>query len=227
MTGWLILFALLAILFGALVRFGKLPRGAWELTGAALLLGVAGYAWQGQPGAAGVSIEPTEKPNSFDEDSIDARNELGERFGTARDWLVFSDSLNRAGKHGAAANYLRNGIKEHPQDPDLWVGLGNALVVHADGVITPAAQFAFQRAADIAPEHPGPPFFLGMAYAQSGNIDQARAIWRELLARSSDAAPWRADLEQRLATIDRMQPPMNQAEPEPNEPAPVPPAAAP
>jgi cytochrome c-type biogenesis protein CcmH len=206
MMGWIILFLFVLICAAALIKLGKLSRATYEMTAAALLLGVAGYAWQGHPGMAGVSIVPTEQPNSFDEDTIDARNEMGERFGTAREWLIFSDSLNRAGKHGAAANYLRNGVKEHPDDPDLWVGLGNALVVHANGVVTPAAQFAFQKAADLSPEHPGPPFFLGLAYAQSGKIDQARQIWTELLARSSEDAPWRSDLESRLAAMERMQP---------------------
>ncbi len=216
--GWIILLVMIIVLFAALVFLGKLPRTAFELTGAALLLGVAGYAWQANPGMAGVSVEPNEKPNSFDEDSITSREEMGERFGTAREWLIFSDALNRNGRHGAAANYLRNGVKEHPNDPDLWVGLGNALVVHADGVITPAAQFAFQRAADISPEHPGPPFFLGMAYAQSGKIDQARAIWTELLERSPEEAPWRKDLESRLAAMEKMQPalPMPQNAPDGN-----------
>jgi len=204
--GWIILlFVSLLVLLG-LIWLGKLPRAAYELTGAALLLGIAGYAWQGQPGMAGVSVQPTEKANSFDDSSIKSRNDLGERFGSAQEWLVFSDSLNRSGKHGAAANYLRNGVKEHPEDPDLWVGLGNALVVHADGVITPAAQFAFQKAADISPEHPGPPFFMGLAFAQSGKIDQARAIWSELLKRAPEDAPWRQDLESRLAAIEQMQP---------------------
>ena len=206
MMGWIIIFVLVLICAAALIWLGKLSRTIYEITAAALLLGVAGYAWQGNPGMAGVSVEPKEAPNSFDDTTIDARNELGERFGTAQEWLVFSDSLNRSGKHGAAANYLRNGVKEHPEDPDLWVGLGNALVVHANGVITPAAQFAFQKAADLSPEHPGPPFFLGLAYAQSGKIDQARAIWTELLARSSEDAPWREDLESRLATMEQIQP---------------------
>lgn len=206
MMGWIILFLFALICAAALIWLGKLSRSTYEITAAALLLAVAGYVWQGNPGMAGVSVEPTEKANSFDDDTVDARNEMGERFGTAKEWLIFSDSLNRAGKHGAAANYLRNGVKEHPDDPDLWVGLGNALVVHANGVITPAAQFSFQKAADLSPEHPGPPFFLGLAYAQSGKIDQARAIWTELLARSSGDAPWRADLESRLAAMERMQP---------------------
>lgn len=213
--GWIILLIMVLLLFGVLVFLGKLPRTAYELTGAALLLGVAGYAWQANPGMAGVSVEPTEKANSFDESNIESRKEMGERFGSAQEWLVFSDALNRSGKHGSAANYLRNGVKEHPNNPDLWVGLGNALVVHADGVITPAAQFSFQRAADISPEHPGPPFFLGMAYAQSGKIDQARAIWTELLERSAEDAPWRKDLESRLASMEQMQPSL----PPPSDPA--------
>ncbi len=215
--GWAIAAIMGLAMFGVLVRLGKVPRSAFELTGAALLLGLAGYAWQGEPEMTGVSVEPQEKPNSFDEESITSRDEMGNRFGSAREWLVFSDALNRQGRHGAAANYLRNGVKEHPNDPDLWVGLGNALVVHADGVITPAAQFAFQRAANISPEHPGPPFFLGLAYAQSGNVDQARAIWSELLARSPEGAPWRADLESRLAAINRMQPPVQQPRQEPEQ----------
>ena len=215
MMGWIILLLLVVICAAALIKLGKLSRATYEITAAALLIGVAGYAWQGHPGMAGVSIQPAEQPDSFDEDTIDARNAMGERFGTAREWLIFSASLNRAGKHGAAANYLRNGVKEHPDDPDLWVGLGNALVVHANGVVTPAAQFAFQKAADLSPEHPGPPFFLGLAYAQSGKIDQAREIWTELLARSSEDAPWRADLESRLAEMERIQPslPVEQASP--------------
>ncbi len=204
--GWFLLAAFVLSIFVGLLWLGKLPRLTYELTVAAVLLGVAGYAWQGHPGMAGVSVEPVEQANSFDDSNIKSRDEMGERFGSAREWLIFSDSLNRSGKHGAAANYLRSGVKEHPDDPDLWVGLGNALVVHADGIITPAAQFAFQRAADISPEHPGPPFFLGLAFAQSGKIDRARAIWTELLERSSDDAPWRADLESRLEAMEQMQP---------------------
>jgi cytochrome c-type biogenesis protein CcmH len=69
------------------------------------------------------------------------------------------------------------------------VALGNTLVGHSDGLITPAAQFAFQKAAKISPEHPGPPFFMGLALAQSGKLVEARAIWAELLRRAPADAP--------------------------------------
>ncbi len=46
--GWAI-FALLAALVGTGLILARMPRPIWELVGAALLLGAAGYAWQGNP----------------------------------------------------------------------------------------------------------------------------------------------------------------------------------
>lgn len=206
--GWIVLLILTLLTGGLLWRFGKLPRGGLELAGAALLFGIAGYALQGMPGYRGEPRKVQAEEIEIDEDALASRDEMGERFGNARDWLVFADAVNRAGRHRDAVTYLNNGIEEHPNNPDLWVGLGNSLVLHSGGIITPAAQFAFQRAADISPEHPAPPFFFGLALAQSGQIDQARSIWTELLERSPEDATWRADLESRLATLDRMQPPV-------------------
>ncbi len=70
--------------------------------------------------------------------------------------------------------------------------------------MSPAAQFAFERAAAISPNHPGPPFFLGLGLAQSGKLDEAGAVWRALLARAPANAPWRADLEARLGQINQL-----------------------
>ncbi|MFY8193795.1 MAG: tetratricopeptide repeat protein, partial [Novosphingobium sp.] len=105
---------------------------------------------------------------------------------------------------GAAAEVLRKGTQQFPKDADLWVSLGNALVGHSDGMITPAAQFAFQKAANIDPAHPGPPFFMGLALAQTGRLADARAMWAELLKRSPADAPYRADLAERIQRIDSM-----------------------
>ena len=53
MTGWVIAAAFAICLMTLLVAVGRIPRVSWELTAAALLLGLAGYAWQGNPGLAG------------------------------------------------------------------------------------------------------------------------------------------------------------------------------
>lgn len=202
---WVLILLLALVILVVLVVVVKLPRAGWELTGAALLVGIAGYAFQGHPGQAGAPKAAVENEQAADEAMIKQRQEMGSGpGGKAQSWLILADGLTRNGQYGAAATVLGKGVKETPGDADLWVALGNALVGHADGMISPAAQFAFQKAADISPEHPGPPFFFGLALAQSGRLPEARAVWKELLDRSPPDAPWREDLEAKIARIDSM-----------------------
>ena len=201
---WVLIVLVAAAVFAALVKLLKLPRNGWEWAGAALLLGLAGYALQGSPGQAGAPKPPVENPGTADAALIAQRQAMGSAFGSGQSWLVVADGLSRQGQYGAAAQVLRTGVHQNPKDADLWVALGNALVGHGDGFISPAAQFAFQRAATISPTHPGPPFFMGLALAQSGRLAEARAIWARLLEQAPKEASYRADLESRLARLDAM-----------------------
>lgn len=200
--GWVIVLALAVIIGGALWKWGRLPRSAFEPIAAALLLGLAGYALQGSPRQPGHPVQADDTSSRANEAEIAVRKEMGKaRFGSGPSWLMAADGAMRAGSPLAAVTFIRSGLKENPRDPDLWVGLGNALVVHNGGLVSPAATFAFQKAAEISPDHPGPPFFMGLALAQSGQFAQARTIWTELLKRAPADAPWKADLEQRLAQL--------------------------
>ena len=201
---WVLILVIAAAAFVALVMLLKLPRGGWEWVGAALLLGVAGYAVQGSPSQPGAPKPPVETSKTADEALIAERQAMGSAFGSGQSWMIVADGLSRRGQYGAAAQVLRSAVRQNPRDPDLWVALGNALVGHGDGFISPAAQFAFQRAADIAPDHPGPPFFMGLALAQSGRLVEARTVWAQLLAQAPKEASYRADLETRLARLDAM-----------------------
>ncbi len=199
--GWGTLLGLVLVAFGLLWRFGKLPRSALELTAAAMLLGVAGYAWQGSPGQSGTSIESRDKPGTLDPATVDSRKNMMGQFGNEAQWLDYADTMTRMGQTQMAVLAMRSGIRDNPKSPDLWIGLGNALVSHGNGLVSPSAEFAFKRAAQLSPKHPGPPLFLGIALVQQGRTAEAGALWRALLARSPKDAPWRADVEARLAAI--------------------------
>ena len=199
--GWLILLLLAALALAALWRPGRLAGPALQLSAAALLFGVAGYAWQGSPGAPGDPSPPKDDSMQPDSDFAKERVQVMGRFGTSAQWLDFADALHRMNRDRAAVTALQTALAQKPNDPDLWVGLGNALVIHANGLVSPAARFAFEKAAKIAPDHPGPPFFMGLAYAQAGQPEKAIALWQELLAKAPADAPWRADLQQRLAQL--------------------------
>ncbi len=200
---WLWLLLVAAVTAGGIVWFGRVPAAARPLAAAAVMLGLAGYALQGSPALPGKPVAAHEEPDGFGEAITDRRQGMADRFGPAAQWLAMSDGFARTGKTALAAQTLEKGLQKYPDNVDLWVGLGNALVAHGGGMMSPAAALAFDEATKRDPTHPAPPFFAGLAMAQSGDLRGADAVWSGLLARSPADAPWRADLEMRLDQLRR------------------------
>lgn len=199
--GWLVLLALAALVLLLLWRRAGLSGTAIELSGAALLIGIAGYAWQGHPDLEGRPTAPPVETRQPDSSFAIERTRLLERFGSSAQILDAADAMHRAGLGQYAIALIRGGLEKNPDSADLWLGMGNAMTLYANGMVTPAAELAFKRAATLSPDHPGPPYFLGLAYAQSGQLERADAIWSDLLARAPANAPWRVEVERRLSEV--------------------------
>lgn len=196
----LALFAAIGIALGA-----RLGKGGWEPIATALLIGLAGYAWQGRPSLVGKPVAALDNSaNGFDEELASRRRAMGERNSAAAKWFVLSDALARQGKTQDSANVLGSAIRNDPNDPNLWVGLGNALVLHGDGVLSPAADYAYRQAMRLAPDAPSPRFFYGLALAQSEKLDAARTIWTQLAQGLPVGSPFRAELDTNIAAIDAL-----------------------
>jgi len=201
--GWAVILLLLVVTATGLLALGRLPRSLCELTGAALLFGVAGYAWQGQPGLAGDPRDARQTAPRFDEDMAKLRRSFGE-YGEAGQWLTLSDGRARQGQTKDAANVLMSGLRANPDNPALWVGMGNALVAHAQGILSPAAEYSYQQAMRLSPEGAAAPYFYGLALAQSGEYAGAEKIWQNLSDRLPEEVPLQKQLKANLAQIDRL-----------------------
>lgn len=199
--GWVLIVLMALALLLALWRFAGFDRVLLQLLGSALLIAMAGYALQGRPGLEGKPAPPPSRQKLPDSAFAGARREMLGQFDTASRWLIIADSYHRSGNTQNAVGILRAGIRAHPKDPDLWLGLGNALIIHAGGMMSPAAELAFQRAARLGPDQPGPRFFYGLALAQGGRFEEAERIWRALLAGAPADAEWRPMVESRLARL--------------------------
>jgi len=197
MIGFVILVLLIALSLAALWLL-RVRGGALTASAAALLLGGAGYALQGRPGVPGAPAQNSEAGDVFP--LTQARHAFFGEFTFAEPWLRMSEALGRDGKSEDAIGILQNAVKRYPGDPQLWIGLGNALVDHARGM-TPAAELAYKRAEEAAPGHPAAPFFYGLALARSGDRDGALKLWRDVLAKAPPSASWRPLVEQGVAAL--------------------------
>jgi cytochrome c-type biogenesis protein CcmH len=202
LMGWLILLLLVAAGLGLLWVLG-VRGGVLTASAAALLLGASGYALQGRPDLAGAPAQGGEARDIFP--LTEARHAFFGNFTPAESWLRMSEALARDGHSEDAVGILQNAVRRYPGDPQLWIGLGNALVDHARG-LTPPAELAYKRAAELAPGHPAAPFFYGLALARSGDRQGAVAMWKDILKTAPPNASWRPLVEQGVAALSSSSP---------------------
>ena len=194
--GWLLLL-LLILLSAALLWALGIRRGMLQACAAALLFGASGYALQGRPGLPGVPAQgrAEEKVILLTE----ARHAFFGNFSPEESWMRMSEALARTGNTQDAVNILQNAVNRYPGDAHLWIGLGNALVDHSHG-LTPPAEMAYRRAAELLPGHPAPRFFHDLALARSGD---GKPALKDLvgLIREYPNASWRPMAEQLALAI--------------------------
>lgn len=197
MTGWVGLLLLIAASL-ALLWLLRVRGAMLQLCVAALMFGAAGYAILGWPTLPSSfhSAEARQPPIPL----TNLRHAFFGRFTPIEHWLVISESLASRGKTQEAAGILQSAVREHPGEPQLWIGLGNALADHA-GTLTPASELAFRRAQELSPDYPAPRFFYGLALARSGNSKAAAALWQQLLAEAPADASWRPVVQDALTAL--------------------------
>ncbi|GGB35146.1 hypothetical protein GCM10011380_25670 [Sphingomonas metalli] len=206
--GWIVLLLLAVCAFAALVLL-KVPRALWSMVGAALMLAAAGYAWQGSPGQPASLAQPGRDALVADEGLIDLRARMFGRFGIDGAYLTAADALARSGSSRYEVQAILGGIRRDGRSVQLWTALGDALARH-DRQLSPAAQLAFDRAAQLDPRNPGPPFFRGLALVRMNDFAGAEQAWQRALALTPVDAAYRDDIARRLfmlrqlrATLDR------------------------
>lgn len=201
---WLLVIGMAGVVFLLAAYVLKLPRAGYSLFGAALLLGLAGYAMQGAPELEGAPKEAAFDASGTGAAMVDARRSLFDTAMLPSRYVVSADAYSRRGQYQQAADFLRGAVEENPQDTEAWLALGNALVEHADGQLTPAAMYAYGQGEKTNPTHPGAGYFLGVGLLRSGRPGEARAMWQELVERAPDDAPWKPLLQERVARLDEM-----------------------
>ncbi|MEP0391163.1 MAG: cytochrome c biogenesis factor [Erythrobacter sp.] len=202
---WLAILALTLVSFAVAALYLRMPKQGFAVFGAVLIFGLIGYTWAGSPGQVGSPKQPqTKVEQESGAAMVEARLALFDPTRAKPDYLTLSDGYARRGKFDEAAGLLRKGLGDNPNHLEGWLALGMSLTGHADGFVTPAANYAYGKAREIDPTNPGPDFFLGTSLVQTGQIVAGREVWARLLENSPDDAPWKAEIESRVERLDQM-----------------------
>ncbi len=113
-------------------------------------------------------------------------------------WVLLARTYQNLGRHADAANAYGSAVAVAGDQARLHADHGEALVYAADGVMTPAARRAFEKAAKIDPADPKTRFYLAVAVAQAGRFQEAIDAWRKLAAEAAPDAPWLAAVRERI-----------------------------
>lgn len=202
MMGWLV-FLGIALAAALLLWRSGFPRRLWTVPATALMLGAAGYAWQGNPGLMGQPVATNAKKGEIDADLVALRDAMFGRFNFEFAYFTAADAMTRAGSPRQAANVMIGAVRKAPQSAGLWTVLGLKLAENDGMQVSPAAKFAFERAIALAPQHPGPQFFYGLAQIREGKFAEARPYWAKALERTPPNASYRDELLVRLFLLDR------------------------
>ncbi|MEM8626376.1 MAG: c-type cytochrome biogenesis protein CcmI [Pseudomonadota bacterium] len=118
-------------------------------------------------------------------------------------WAVIAPIYVRMNRYADAANAYERAIELVGDTADRRVGRGEALVLVAQGQVTPEARAQFDRAVTLDPRHTMAHAWLAESAAQAGDLTAATATLRDLLARPETAPNLRPLLFARLAAYER------------------------
>lgn len=175
---------------------------------ALVILGAGGlYAHLGNPGVPESPAPRKEAaPGSEDARILDLLPQIEARLANnpqdAEGWRVLGQAYMAMGLYEKAADVFRRASLALPGVADFRIAQGEALVNHADGLVTPAARLAFVRANEIAPGHPAVRYYAGLRQFQNGDPQAALDVWKELAAISGPDAPWGENLDRQIARAE-------------------------
>jgi cytochrome c-type biogenesis protein CcmH len=97
-------------------------------------------------------------------------------------WVQLARTRASLRRWDAAADAYRHAVSLGLDGPDVHVGLGEMLVMQADGIVTPAAQQAFAAALKDDPKNDVARYYVARAAVQAGHPRDAIRQMQALLA---------------------------------------------
>ena len=193
------------------LKAGNVARRASRaaLAGAAgflvLAIGLGAYMGLGRPDYALMSLRGGPDQENFQEAIAFLSQHIRERPNDIQGWTILGRGYLAFGSPEQAALAFRRALdltetRGDPPSPDLMVDYAIARGLVA-GSLNEEVRAILGEVLRIDPGNPDARYYLGLAHAESGDIETALSLWDGLLAVAPPDAPWRAALPNQIAAL--------------------------
>ena len=204
MSAWIVVAPFALILCIAIILAGRLPRKLWEMCAAFLVLGLAGYAFQGSPNLAAAPQAAIERDNAAASQLIEIREQMAGTFAGSKNWTILGDSLARKGNYKLAMSVVGSGLKKQPKNADLWAAQGLYAMLANNGRIGEPSELAFAKARKFNPNLAAPDYFEGLNALTDGEVLTTLEKWDAALAKAPKDSKWAVTMQQQRAGLLRV-----------------------
>jgi cytochrome c-type biogenesis protein CcmH len=119
----------------------------------------------------------------------------------AEGWALLARSYGVLHRNKEAAQAYERLYELSGRDVRYAGDYGEALVLAADGEVTPVAQALFDQVVKADASEPRARFYLGLAKAQAGLAREAIAMWRSLETDSPPGSAWLPSVRDMIASV--------------------------
>lgn len=172
-------------------------RAAVWLAAAFVPLLAAGYYYvSGSPGIASLAFADREAERAETRQVAELTQRLFERLsedpegGPTEGWMLLGQTYFRMGRHEDAAKVFDLLTEREDATSATFSMLAEALVMAEQGIVTPRAEKAIDRAMDLDPTNPAASFYKAVALAQTGEEGRAHDLLVARLNAAEGFAPW-------------------------------------
>ncbi|WP_421950872.1 c-type cytochrome biogenesis protein CcmI [Pelagibacterium sp.] len=153
------------------------------------------YAWIGRADLPGLPLAGREQPAQISVSDIEAavatvEAQMEQTPDDVRGWLVLAPIYMEQGRFAEAANAWRRVLSLEPPTADRETNLAEALILGSDGVADDEAMTLLRSAVEADPIHVRSRFYLAGQLTQTGQYEEAVALWDELLGLATGDEAW-------------------------------------
>jgi cytochrome c-type biogenesis protein CcmH len=116
-------------------------------------------------------------------------------------WVLLAGLYRSLHRNAEAAQAYERVYELSGKDVRYAGDYGEALILAADGDVTPGAQTLFNQVIKADASEPRARFYLALAKAQAGQAHDALAMWRSLEIDSPPDAAWLPDVHRMIAAV--------------------------